>query len=346
MRHPLFYTVYRIGGFLMDYQAGKDTYSYHCFDFSGIKASLPKKEKKNRYVCLDIEMSELNSCERQMTCGMRNEIIQIGAVMLDENFNMISQFQTYVKPKFSSITPTIYNLTGITDEKLEHADDFITAFDKYCYWLGDNKVTTFCWSKTDYIQLWDELHLKARHRDDLFESLKSFVDLQDIFCRLLGARVSVSLESALRFMQLDFEGQVHTANCDAYNTGRILHKIFCSENLEPEYEYLDYQKDSGKQPSKAVKKNSVQKDSYNTSFASFLSPELQKLYGYLSEEETVEEEAEEEITEDSLSISESVLAGQVDEDVIKALCGKYKVRVSDWISFAVEVMNTDEMLSA
>jgi len=348
----------------MNYQVEQDTYSYHCFDFSQLKDSLPKttnhktkKAKKDRYVCLDIEMSELNSSERQMTCGMRNEIIQIGAVMLDENFNMISQFQTYVKPQFSSVTQTIYNLTGITNEQLENADDFITAFDKYCYWIGDNKVTTFCWSKTDYTQLWNEISLKAKQRDDLLDSLKSFVDLQDIFCKLLGAKVSISLESALNLMKLDFEGQAHSANCDAYNTGRILHKIFCSENLNPTIEYLNYQNDCGKRSSKAVKKNAVREKEYQNSFASFLPPEIQKMYGYLPEEESmeddnvndayfIEETDDDSLIEDTGIIKESTLAGLVDENLIIKLCRKYSVKICNWIKFAEEVINTDEMLIA
>lgn len=83
-----------------------------------------------RFVCLDLEMSELTEEQKQMICGLRNEIIQIGAVMLDENYNMISEFNTYVKPCYSSVTQSIKELTGITNERLENADDFITQ--KFC----------------------------------------------------------------------------------------------------------------------------------------------------------------------------------------------------------------------
>lgn len=149
-----------------------NVYSYG-IDLSKFKLDLPKSQNKpkhpaKRYVCIDIEMSELTASQKQMVCGLRNEVIQIGAVMLDENYNMISEFNSYVKPCYSSVTPLIHELTGITNEKLEKADDFITAFDKYNYWLGDAEITTFCWSKSDFTQLWNELELKAKHRTDLF----------------------------------------------------------------------------------------------------------------------------------------------------------------------------------
>ena len=66
-----------------------------------------------RFVCIDLEMSELTKKQRTLCKGLRNEVIQIGAVMLDENYNYISQFSSFVKPSFSNITPTIENLTGI-----------------------------------------------------------------------------------------------------------------------------------------------------------------------------------------------------------------------------------------
>ena len=42
-------------------------------------------------------------------------------------------------------------------DELEKADDFLTVFDKFCYWRGEGDITTFCWSKADFNQLWAEL---------------------------------------------------------------------------------------------------------------------------------------------------------------------------------------------
>ena len=263
-----------------------NVYSYG-IDLCKLKLDLPKSQNKakhpaKRYVCIDIEMSELTASQKQMICGLRNEVIQIGAVMLDENYNMISEFNSYVKPCYSSVTPLIHELTGITNEKLEKADDFITAFDKYNYWLGDAEITTFCWSKSDFTQLWNELELKAKHRTDLFAPLKNFVDLQQIYCDQIGAEIPVSLEAALKFLQLDYQGQIHTANCDAFNTARILHKIFCSKGLKPSIEYIS----SAKAPriknetKKVLDKVRARDNDNNCSFAAFLSPELLAQFGY------------------------------------------------------------------
>lgn len=167
------------------------------------------------------------------------EVIQFGAVMLDENYNLLSEFSSYVKPVYSSVNNIINQLTNISNQNLEKADDFLTVFDKFCYWRGEGDITTFCWSKSDFNQLWSELEAKGKHRYDLFEVLHDFVDLQNIFGKLVSSKTSVGLEAAMRLLQMDFRGQVHTALSDSYNTARILHKLFCTESLDLDFEYIN-----------------------------------------------------------------------------------------------------------
>ena len=225
-----------------DFLDTSDSYSYK-LDLSGIK--LPKKVKapSKRYVCIDLEMSEFTPSQRACVPGANGEVIQFGAVMLDDNFNLLSEFSSYVKPVYSSVTTIINQITGITNQNLENADDFITVFDKFSFWRGEGDITTFCWSNADFNQLWCELEAKGKHRYDLFATLQDFVDLQDIFGKLISSKTSVGLESAMRLLQMEYKGQVHTALSDSYNTARILHKLFCTESLELDFEYINPSKE-------------------------------------------------------------------------------------------------------
>ena len=251
---------------------------------------------------------------------------------------MLSEFSSYVKPVYSSVTPIINQLTGISNKNLEKADDFLTVFDKFCYWRGEGDITTFCWSKVDFNQLWSELEAKGKHRYDLFRTLHDFVDLQDIFGKLISSKITVGLESAMRLLQMDFKGQVHTALSDSYNTARILHKLFCTESLEFDFEYIS--------PSKETSANSQREIvDYNCSFASFLSPELLARFGYsdTSAESETEEYSYEEASEDLQALEESPLYGMVDNQEIAELCSKYNIEVQSWLKLATQVMNTQEM---
>lgn len=322
-----------------------DSYSYG-LDFSKIKLDLPKTQKKNksprkRYVCIDLEMTEFQAGHHSCVPGANGEVIQFGAVMLDENYNMINKFSSYVRPVYSSVTHTIQELTGITNKNLEDADDFITVFDKFSYWRGEGDITTFCWSKADHKQLWCELKAKASHRYDLFACLKDFVDLQKIFGKLISSKVSVSLESAMRLLQMDYKGQVHTAYSDSYNTARILHKLFCTESLDIEFDYINPNENKKKTEYKAPKEN------YNCSFASFMSPEFLAQFGWTIDEETEYDNYEEYgVEEDTEFLTSSPLIGLVNDKEINCLCAKYKIKLNNWLKLATDVIKTEEMLVA
>ena len=57
----------------------------------------------------------------------KNEIIEIGAVKLDDTYKEIDSFKTYVKPGITPVTSRITNLTGITNEMVDDAPDFAIA---------------------------------------------------------------------------------------------------------------------------------------------------------------------------------------------------------------------------
>lgn len=324
-----------------------NAYSYG-LDLSKIKLDLPKSPKKHkapakRYICIDLEMSEFKPEMRFCVPGCNGEVIQFGAVMLDENCNMISKFSSYVKPAYSSVTPVIQELTGITNSNLQGADDFITVFDKFSYWRGEGDITTFCWSKSDHNQLWNELEAKGQHRYDLFACLKDFVDLQKVFGNLLSSHVAVSLESAMRLLQMDYKGQIHTAYSDSFNTARILHKLFCTESLDLDFDYIN-PKESKKDKNTEFKSPA---ENYKCSFASFMSPELLAQFGFDSKAEPEEENYEDYGTEEDIELLESSpLAGFIDNEEITGLCAKYKITFNKWLKLATEVMETEEMLVA
>lgn len=314
-------------------------------DLSNIKFDLLPKGPAKRYICVDLEMTEFTASQRCFVPGANGEVIQFGAVMLDENFNLISKFSSYVKPAYSRVTPVIHELTGITNEALEGADDFLTVFDKFNYWRGEGDITTFCWSKADHKQLWNELSSKARHRYDLFATLKKYVDLQEIFGNLIASKTSVSLESAMKLLQMEYKGQVHTALSDSFNTARILHKLICTDALDLDLYYLD----SGNKNNKEVDpKYKSPSENFSCSFASFMSPDLLAQFGHDTEEaEAIEPELNDE--EEGLSsyelelLESSPLKDNVNNQALTSLLAKYKIPFEKWLTLATETMNTEEM---
>ena len=298
-----------------------------------IQKTAIKTEHVKRYICLDLEMCELTTNQRRTVKELRGEVIQIGAVMLDENLNYISEFSSLVKPEYGHISNEISALTGINDNMVEHADTFSTAFYKFFCWAGSDDITTFCWSNSDYKQLWNEIHIKAKNHDEYQEFLRTFVDLQAVLGKALSAKKAISLDVALKFCHLKFKGQRHSALFDAYNTARILFKMKHSGNLGNGWDYIASNTES-EMCKNRIRNNSFDKD-YTTSFASFISPALLEKFGYSDNNENHQE-----TSINDFNLSQSVtMKNKGRKDLLKKvfLCSRYGIKLSDWMKFSIRM---------
>ena len=175
-----------------------------------------------RHVVIDLEFTPIpKSCPAQREI-VRNEIIQIGAVLLDSNYRKISTFSTYVKPEFAAhVKPSVTKLTGITDMDLENAPVLAEAMDKLTAWIGNDKKTRiYSWSNTDLYQMEDECFLKGI---PFPECMYRWMDFQKVYGRLIGYRHQLSLKNAVTSANGQFIGaQAHTALYDAMATAELL----------------------------------------------------------------------------------------------------------------------------
>lgn len=72
---------------------------------------------------MDFEMNQIDNSHPDELKICKNEIIEIGAVKLDDTYKEIDSFKTYVKPGITPVTSRITNLTGITNEMVDDAPD-------------------------------------------------------------------------------------------------------------------------------------------------------------------------------------------------------------------------------
>ena len=183
-----------------------------------------------KYIVVDLEMNPLSKEYYEERKQCRNEIIQIGAVVLDENYQEIGCFKTLVKPQYNEIiTRNIEKLTGITTAMVQDAPvfkDAIHQFFSWCTSLGD-MIEIHQWSNSDYLQIFQELCLKqitlSREDQKIMEDWKDF---QYEFGKKLGLTDQLSLKNAVMYAGVDPVGRYHDALFDARNTAtlfRIIH---------------------------------------------------------------------------------------------------------------------------
>ena len=174
-----------------------------------------------KHVVVDLEMNPVSREFREVRRKLNEEVIEIGAVRLDENFQQEAEFQCYVKPEYGPIKKHITSLTGITQAMVADKKTYAACFQDFVDWVGEEVTKIYSWSMSDIKQLRSECRYKLPDFD--IEWLNErWVDLQQEFDDRLGLHNSLALKHALGAMDHKFEGTQHTALADAINTSAIL----------------------------------------------------------------------------------------------------------------------------
>lgn len=173
------------------------------------------------HIMIDLEM---NKIEKQFHGDLKlsSELIEIGAVKMDDSFQVIDQYQTYVMPDYGKMDAKIIELTGITDDKLEGAPSFAEAMDDFAKWVGREKAQFYSWSLSDIRQFQSESEFKEYHGKIIPRMEKNWNDFQEEYSRLLGIEKKIRLKQAVSAADYEFTGAQHTALADAVNTAEIL----------------------------------------------------------------------------------------------------------------------------
>lgn len=160
----------------------------------------------------------------------QSEIIEIGACLVNSEFIVIDQFQTFIKPVIQPIlTPFCTELTSITQSDVENAPGFKQAQSLLDEWFvacekKHGPITAWCsWGGYDYRQfLRSNVQMAC---DPGYFLSKPHINLKDFYIdrhkSVLKKRRSVGVGLALKQQKLSFEGTAHRALDDAINIARL-----------------------------------------------------------------------------------------------------------------------------
>ena len=194
-----------------------------------------KTESRNNVkIVIDVEMCRVQTRTCQYPCN--NEIIQIGAVMMSESYEILHSFSTYVRPRYGRIDHFIGSLTGISEKSVKDAPDIEEALLQMMKWIGDYDVMFYSWSMTDYYQICKEIRLKCQD-NLLWKKLldqRNWVDYQERLGKRLDSAKLLKLSEALDLTEIDITGHLHDGRDDAYNTAQMIAKL----ELNTDYQTL------------------------------------------------------------------------------------------------------------
>lgn len=186
------------------------------------------------YILLDLEW---NNAYCKKSGGFVNEIIEFGAVKLDEQFRELERFDQMVRSSLTkNLTGRFRELTGITNEQMREGIPFADALAAYRKWAGEDTVT-LTWSDSDLRTLYDNCQLFTDSERNA--RIGKYVDLQRYFQYELsllgkGSKNQISLSNAAALFNIDIGDQtLHHAVDDSSIAASILRRCYCKEHFEP-----------------------------------------------------------------------------------------------------------------
>ncbi len=184
------------------------------------------------YIILDLEWDSTYFPKQKRFI---NQILQIGAVKLNKNFELVDTLEITVKSSISKrVTGRFARLTGITTPIMLNGTPFNEAVQQYNDWVGEDTVT-MTWSNSD-------LYTILENEDNILEGVRfkieKYLDLQKFIqgeMRLLGyeEKNQVSLEGAAEYLNIGTENiEFHTAKDDSLVSAYLLKKCYNKERFE------------------------------------------------------------------------------------------------------------------
>ncbi len=177
------------------------------------------------YIVFDLEWNiagRANKVDPEVRAALPFEIMEIGAVKLDENFNYVNQFSVFVKPKYYKIlSGYIAAVTRRLQQSLNYGMSFPDAARSFRDFCGDDFI--FCtWSESDISTL--QMNLEFYEMSSLMPVLS--LDVQYLFDAVIEhAGTQRNIEYAIDFLRVPKKYPFHQAVNDARYTGQILAEI-------------------------------------------------------------------------------------------------------------------------
>ena len=185
------------------------------------------------YITLDLEWNQAYAqkalaVQKQLSSRLRGEVIQIGAVKLDENMTPCGSYQIIVKPKyFKKLHRHVSQLTGITQEQMDVGTPLTEAAVRFKRWCGKN-FAFLTWGPDDIPMLKENFHVNNIDATWLDRTY----DLQKIFnTQTDGLSKQRSLEYAMEYFDLPQNLPAHDALNDAFFTALVAAKLDVKEGI-------------------------------------------------------------------------------------------------------------------
>ncbi len=176
-------------------------------------------------IVLDLEWNQSSTGREPEVAKLPFEIIEIGAIKLNDECEMVGEFSELIKP---IVYPRLYHITSklihIQMEELARGGRFTEVADKFFDWAGEDAV--FCtWGPSDITEL--QRNLKFFDVPLINDGPVEYIDVQKLYALAFDKdkHNRLSLEHAVDALRIEKDIPFHRAFSDAYYTAKVLSRI-------------------------------------------------------------------------------------------------------------------------
>ena len=185
------------------------------------------------YITLDLEWTQAYAqkamaVQKQLGCRLRGEVIQIGAVKLDDSMRIVGSFSAIVRPKyFRHMHRQVAKLTGITQQMADSGMPLPEAAESFRRFCGED-FAFLTWGPDDIPMLKDNFRIHSMPTawlDRTYDLLIMFNRQTD------GLSKQRSLEYAMEYFEIPMNLPAHDALNDAYFTALVAKRLNVAEGV-------------------------------------------------------------------------------------------------------------------
>lgn len=176
------------------------------------------------YVVFDLEWNQCPQGKEKEDSHLPFEIIEIGAIKLNDKREVIDKFQALVKPQvYKWIHTKTREVIHMDYKSLMSGKPFPTVAREFLEWCGEDYMLC-TWGDLDIMEL--QRNLKYYHKKDYLKGPLFYYDIQKIFgLNFMDDKSRKSLEYAIDYLEIPKEQTFHRALSDAYYTAQIFQKL-------------------------------------------------------------------------------------------------------------------------
>ncbi len=177
------------------------------------------------YIVFDLEWNQSPSGKENSIEHFPFEIIEIGAVKLDEQLQIVSEYHQLVTPQV--YMQLHYRITQVTHLRMRDLCDrgkyFPEAVSEFLEWCGSGAV--FCtWGSMDLVEL--QRNMDFYEMENPFSFPLCYYDVQKLYALQLGeGGEKLSLDRVVEELGIEEERPFHRALDDAYYTGKVMQAL-------------------------------------------------------------------------------------------------------------------------